>query len=175
MGYVENHPANRAWLARHPQLTVPAWLAGIELPRECAGKGLVTLSLETDPLEALRLGTYVGSCLGVGGDFTYSAAATVLDINKQVIFARDAEGRFLARQIVAISDDGELVCFEVYPRSGPAMQQLFIDYDRAFATAIGTTVLTETGDGDEERGDVSRILSQGWHDDGVWSLAVDED
>ncbi len=174
VGYVENHPANRSWLARHPQLTVPTWLAGIELTRECGDSGMVTLSLETDPLEALRLGTYVGSCLGVGGGFTFSAAATVLDINKQVIFARDAEGRFLARQIVAISDEGKLVCFEVYPRLGPAMQQLFIDYDRAFATAIGTTVLTENHV-DDERGDVSRILSQGWHDDGAWSLEVDED
>ena len=69
------------------------------------------IRLEQDPLEVLKMGTYVGSCLGLGGGLTYSAAAALLDVNKQVLYARDEQGTVIARQLVAISDDNQLVPF----------------------------------------------------------------
>ena len=41
------------------------------------------------------MGTYVGSCLGLGGICADSSAAVLLDINKQVVYARDQHGRLL--------------------------------------------------------------------------------
>ena len=95
--YAESHPSNRAWLARHPALDADAWRRGVRSRGTTESGAPIVLELENDPLEALRLGSHVGSCLGVGGSFTYSAAAIVLDVNKRVVFAREARtGRFIA-------------------------------------------------------------------------------
>ena len=50
----------------------------------------------------------------LGGDNAHAAVAIMLDVNKHVVFARNVRGRFVARQVVAISDDGKLVCYGVY-------------------------------------------------------------
>ena len=84
------------------------------------------------------MGTYVGSCLGLGGGFSYSAAAALLDINKQVLYARNEQGAVIARQLLAISDKDELVPFAVYPESAaPSVQRAFDRYDTELASALG--------------------------------------
>jgi hypothetical protein len=124
------------------------------------------LRLEQDPLEVLQLGTYVGSCLSIGGLCDYSAAAAALDINKQVIYARTRRGGVVARQLVAISDEGDLVAFAVYPLSAPrSVRRVFADYDQRFATALGLSVRTA------QRGttySVAEVLSENWWEDGAW-------
>ncbi|MEM7201510.1 MAG: hypothetical protein AAF628_14670 [Planctomycetota bacterium] len=163
--FVREHPANQQWLRQHAALDVARWLDGICLTRTLAGHGTVTLALEQDPLEVLRLGTYVGSCLGLGGQFAASAAAIALDVNKHVVFARDAEGRFLARQVLAITQDDKLACYRVYPDPGDALRALFADYDRAFAAALGVPIeIDDAGD------KVALPLASDWWDDGVWDL-----
>jgi len=49
----------------------------------------------------------------------YSAAAVVLDVNKQVVYARNRRGSVIARQLLALSEDDRLVAYDVYPRSTP--------------------------------------------------------
>jgi len=166
--FIEQHPVSRAWLERHPRVEREKWLKGMVLRREVPGLGEVTLSLEQDALEALRLGTHVGSCLGLNGICDYSAAAVVLDINKRVLYARDSGGRVLARQLLAISRDDTLVPFKVYPESCPqALQSVFLDYDLAFAEALGLPL----SEGPEEP-EVELVLSTDFWDDGAWELCV---
>src|SRR6185436_9082788 len=99
-------------------------------------------------LEVARLGAYVRSCLSPGGGFTYSAAAVALDVNKRVIYARDAGGRVVARQLVAISEADELVCFEVYPKeASPRLRRAFAAHDRALAEHLGLPLYTPKDDG----------------------------
>jgi len=165
--WIRNHPASQLWFRRHAAIAPELWLSGISLQGEVSGIGRVELSLETDPLEALRLGTYVGSCLSVGGLCAYSAAAVVLDVNKQVRYARDSKGTVVARQLVALSDQDSLVCFEVYPhRTSPELKALFAEYDRRFARALGIPLAAEGGD------DVSCVLSRGFWYDGAWDLGA---
>lgn len=171
-GYILEHPRTQRWLALHPSLDLAIWLAGIPYQAALEGYGLVTLAIEPDPLEALKLGTYVGSCLGLGGSFTHSAAAVVLDINKQVVYARDSRGMMLARQLVAISEDDKLVCYWVYPLSAkPELQMLFAEYDRLLSQALGLPIYDAKGDDDYE---IARILSHAWWDDSAWDLTVSE-
>ena len=114
--YVFTHPEACAWIARHPELlaNLETWREGIVVTAEIAGFGPVKLAIASDPLEVLRMGTYVGSCLGLGGGLAYSAAAAALDANKRVVYARDAEGRVIARQLLAWSEDDRVVCFHRY-------------------------------------------------------------
>jgi hypothetical protein len=159
--YLETHPQTQQWLKHHPHLDVDLWRQGIAFLSDSA----VTISVEQNPLEALKLGTYVGSCLALGGICAYSASAVVLDINKQVLYARRDDGTVLARQLVAISEDNQLVCFSVYPHNASAeIKRHFMEYNHQFAQALGLALWRE-GSLDYT---IQTILAQRWWDDDAW-------
>lgn len=171
--YIESHPKTRQWLTAHPRLNLVAWLEGILLQRDLPAAGVVSLRIEQDPLEALKLGTYVGSCLGLGGNFVYSAAAVVLDINKQVVYARDASGAVLARQLLAVDENDRLVCFSIYPLNvKPELAALLAEYDRLLSEALG---LPPYDPHDEQDYTIAHILSHAWWDDHAWDLVLDQE
>jgi len=164
--YLADHPATKAWYRKHPALPRELWEQGITFPHDT-----YRIAVEQDPLEVLQLGTYVGSCLGLGGPFAYSAVAALLDANKRVLYARDQTGKVVARQLVAISDDSSLVCYFVYPRSASyELKALFRDYDRAFADAMNLPLYEDTEDG--EGYFVSSVLSVDWWDDYAWNFEI---
>ena len=170
--YRETHPLTRRWRAAHPALDWDKWKAGLTLTAETE-RGTLTLSTEQDPLEALKLGTSVGSCLGLGGAFTFSAAAVVLDLNKQVVYARDKCGAVVGRQLVAISEADALVCYEVYPLNAQdALGAAFREFDRRLAAALGLPLYSRAETEDYE---IAHILSHDWWDDGAWDLAEETD
>lgn len=171
--FLLQHPRNQAWVNVHSTLPIAKWLKGIEFERDIEPHGQVHLSIESDPLEALRLGTYVGSCLGLGGKLMWSAAATVLDINKQVVFARTTKGRFLARQIVGITDMGFLACFDVYPQVSPDLRRAFRDYNLGLAKELNLEIFVEPEESTDESDKVTSTLSQDWWDDYVWDHSID--
>jgi len=159
-----DHPLNREWYARHPRIRAAEW--GSNNVRELTEDGSIELSIETDPLEILMLGSYVGSCLGLGGPCEYSSVACLVDANKQVVYARDTAGRVVARQLVAIDERDRLICFEVYPQAADAqLLQAFRRYDAALARSLGIEIYREN-EGDFY--EVKNILAVEWWDDGQW-------
>ena len=167
--FLFKHPVSRRWLEGR-DLDETKWRTGIDFDRELPDTGEVQIQIEQNPLEALKLGTYAGTCLGLGGEHLESAAATVVDVNKQVIYARDAQRRVLARQVVAISESNELVCFQVYPlTSSTELTSLFREFDRRFAEYLGLSLLTskDKTDGSQAEYSVAQILSKSWRDDGA--------
>lgn len=161
-----DHPRNRAWFARHPRI-IPALWSPTEPAWRQDGQGEVQIAIETDPLEVLMLGTYVGSCLGLGGLCNYSAVACLLDANKQVLYARDARGRVLARQLIAIDESERLVCFDVYPvTAGDTLRAAFKAHNAALASALGIALYRDQTD---DYYKIPTILAQFWWDDGIRS------
>lgn len=159
---VQRHPASRAWLAKHPKIDPERWRNGIERSGTVPEHGEVRLAVEQDPLELLRLGTYVGSCLAVGGGFASDAAGIALDVNKRVVYARTTDGKVVGRQLLAISEADELVCFTPYPLTAPdALNALFREYDRALSDHLGVPICA----GEYE---VALVLSTRLWDDGRW-------
>lgn len=159
--YLLRHPISQAWLHEHQSIR-ERWLEGVTRTCELEGHGVVTLAIENRPLEALRMGTHVGSCYGLGGSNMWAAASIVLDINKQVVFARTSKGRFVARQVMVITDDNKLACYEVYPDTNDAMRTVFADYDIALAAHLGVEIETKTVN-------ARLLLAQDWWDDYVWN------
>jgi hypothetical protein len=158
------HPVTRGWLRRHSRINVDLWTGGFERRISAADGTDVVIRIEQDPLEVLKMGTYVGSCLSLGGGHAYSAAAVLLDINKQVLYARDQRGAVIARQLLAISKDDRLVAYTVYPESTPAWLQLAFDaFDTEFAAMLG---IKRAAPGEEYY--VEDVLSHDWWDDGIW-------
>ena len=164
--YRQTHPLTQRWLAAHPGLDQDLWQRGVPLCAETE-LGRVTLAVEQDPLEALKLGTYAGSCLGLGGSFAYSAAAVVLNINKQVVYARNQRGAVVGRQLVAISEDNQLVCYWIYPLNAEKeLGRAFAEFDRQLASALGLPLYR----GSETKSyTIALILSQDWWDDFAWN------
>jgi hypothetical protein len=161
------HPATQDWARRHPRIDLAVWIRGFE--RRIGSEAVIRL--EQDPLEVLKMGTYVGSCLGLGGGLTYSAAAALLDINKQVLYARNEQGAVIARQLLAISDKDELVPFAVYPAStGSPVQRAFDRYDTELASALGIARVDPT-----QAYEIENVLSQDWWDDGAWDPGPERD
>jgi len=176
-GFVERHPANRRWLTRHPRIDPVLWTCGIRMHREVGELGTIDLGIETDPLEVLRMGTHFGTCMGIGGFNAELTAAVALDINKRVVYARDAAGRIVARQLLALSESERLVCFSVYPRGAKrALVRLFRDYDLEFARQLGVCIHDPERDGyfASSDGGIAKIISWDFWDDGAWDLRVDD-
>lgn len=171
-GYILRHAATQSWLKKVPGFNFNAWQRGFEMPVADEAVGTIRLAVEHDPLEKLKLGTYVGSCLGLGGSYTYSAAAAVLDINKHVVYARDPRGRVVARQLLCFSDEGKLVPFSVYPVGvTAAMQAHFAEFDRRYAAALGIHCYSVDKDGEYT---IANIISRDWWDDGAWDMQAGE-
>ncbi len=157
-----DHPLNRGWFARHPRIDAAAWGSN---PLELEMAGAIVLAQETDPLQVLMLGTYVGSCLGLGGMWSESAVACLLDANKQVIYARNAAGQVLARQLIAIDERDRLVCFPVYPvNADDALVRAFDDYDHSLARTLGIDIYRRDPDACDDY-HVELILASEWYDD----------
>ena len=164
--YRDNHHLSLQWLKKHPNLDTNLWTQGLPDFQEDE----IILAIEDEPLEVLKMGTYVGSCLGLGGIWTESAVAILLDINKQVLYARNTSGAVIARQVLAVSDAGQLVAFEVYPHSASKkVKRMFAEYNQKFSKLLNLP-LFECSDNDEEDTDykISLILAKNWWDDGAW-------
>jgi hypothetical protein len=93
--------------------------------------------------------------------------ANAVELNKRVVFARDAKGRAVGRQLLALSGDGKLLGFHVYVslegQNAAHLRAAFGSYARDFAARCGL----ELGD----KGEVERLFVSDWYDDGtiVWN------
>jgi hypothetical protein len=164
--FLDEHPASRAWHARHPRVDERTWRSGVTAEEALADGRHVRLAFETDPAEVLRLGTHVGSCLSVGGVNGSSAVSVMADANRRVVFARDARGSFVARQQVAITEDERLYCFPVYPLGvGEDVAAAFERYDLALASALG---LELERDGEREV-TIAPLLAGDSYLDALWT------
>ncbi|WP_422939038.1 hypothetical protein [Undibacterium sp. TJN19] len=160
-----DHPLNLRWYAKHPRVQRHFWHTGLKRTVHSAW-GDLSLAFEYDPFEILMMGTYVDSCLGVGGICDYSTVACLLDANKQVLYARNSYGKVVARQLLAIDEADQLVCFAVYPENTPQeIKAAFKSYDLELAVHLSLPMYQEKADSSY---DVTTILAQSWWDDGPW-------
>ncbi len=174
--YAEDHPKNQEWLARHSRIEPSKWLRGIDYRGEVPDHGVLDLAIERDPLEVLRLGSYFGTCLGVGGGHSYSAAAITLDVNKQVVYARNTAGRVVARQLLAVAQDDRLICFTVYPkRIAREVRALFREFDKRLAVCLGLDIYEPSEAGGDDGYKIEAIVSCDFWDDDAWDFRLTTD
>ncbi|RUT03784.1 hypothetical protein DSM106972_046980 [Dulcicalothrix desertica PCC 7102] len=170
--YLLNHPLSQSWLKEHPAIAtkIDIWMQGIACSYLVEEFGTIEIKLETQPLEVLKMGTFVGSCLGLGGICSYSAVAVLLNINKQVLYARNQKGTIIARQLIAISEAQELVCFSIYPHNiHTHIKSIFYEYNIMFADALGLTLYQDSPDKNNTY-EIVNIISQSWWDDDAWDF-----
>lgn len=122
--------------------------------------GKVEIYVEQNPLMVLQMGNVVfGSCLGLGKGNTFSTVANAVDANKRVLYARMGN-EIVGRKLIALNDSGQIVQFRTYNnKMDLEMSDLFNKYLKEFGKEIGA----ELG----SSGEVSRIVSSGWYNDGI--------
>jgi hypothetical protein len=161
-------PSNAAWLKRATeQFDVDSWLEPPTHAFELRGEPC-TLAAERDPLQALRMGLPFDSCLAIdAGCNRHSAIINALDANKWVVYLRDRQQRIVARQLLAVSADWQLLGYRIYTSIGsaPPLIAAFDDYARALAQACGLTLA--------DHGLPETLNGQDWYDDGPrsWPMA----
>lgn len=160
------HPSNQQWLRRNANFNTDGWLNPLKITLPVEGLGEVSIAPETDPYELLKLGTYVDSCLAAGNCNAHNAVAVLLDINKRVLFARNAKGHFLGRQIIAITKNNALACHSVYPRSAPVpLKDLFALYNEDLAMQLGIPIAKH----DDYSQVIEPVVVREWYNDGLWN------
>ena len=166
--YRENHPSNRRWIARHAHLDLSLWLYDEEHRFHVSfGDGEeFFIDLETDPEIELKMGSLVGSCLSSGAFNSFSAVSNTLDVNKRVAFLRNVDGKFLARQLLAISTTEQLIAFDVYTArnrsESDSYEEAFRAFDYFLAEQIGVAVNTD------DSYTIENLIAPYWYDDGSW-------
>jgi len=125
--------------------------------------GVVRLRFEQDPLHILQMGNYFDTCLSFNGCNNYSTIANACELNKRVLYARDAAGRVIARKLIGINADGSLIGYMTYStlsgESGKAVQRLVRYYVGEFASKCQLQLANA--------GTVPRLFAERWYDDGL--------
>jgi hypothetical protein len=122
--------------------------------------GRIKLEVETDPFQVLFMGEYgFASCLSLRGSNVWSAVSNAIDVDKAIVWAREAGTNVVGRRLIALTPEG-LVSYRTYAnRHGLALDVLFQDFLEAYAAHCGTRVAHAASPGP--------LLSDRWYDDGA--------
>lgn len=122
-------------------------------------EGSITLEVETDPIRVLFMGEYgFASCLSLRGVNVWSAVSNAIDVDKAVVWAKEAGGNVVGRRLIALTPQG-VVSYRTYAnRHGLALDGMFEDFIEAYALHCGTRVTHGVSPGP--------LLSDRWYDDG---------
>jgi hypothetical protein len=163
-------PENRRFVEGLPALDWAPWIDGIGSVEMTADDGRrLFLALEDDPLEIFRMGGHFQTCLSPGAFNYYSVFANAADINKRVLYARDAPGasgrasRIVGRCLLAITAYGELLTFGPYCHDGK------LDFERLCADFAGR-LAHRMGAQRAVQGAVPTLVAPAWYDDGPQDL-----
>ena len=162
---IVRHPNNEMWLRSLDSRGIDPsrWVEGLKVDLETKDHGIVSIGTEHEPDEMLKMGTYVNSCLGIGGCYSYSAVANMYDINKQIIYARNGKGKVIARQLVALSREKHLVCFDLYPyQISEELRKKFFEFDREFSEKVGVPLFDEK---EHREYQIENLVCRDWYDD----------
>ncbi|WP_224242510.1 hypothetical protein [Hyalangium gracile] len=156
-------PRNRAYLSEaRLHFNVEEWLAPRSREVSVDGKPY-RICREQDPIEVLRMGIPFDTCLSLlEGCNAASTVLNAVDVNKAVIYLRDARGQIVARKLLAVSRDYALLGYQLYVADSAhreAIARIFRDFCRELSTA---TRLPFVSSG------MPREIHPGfWYDDGV--------
>jgi hypothetical protein len=155
-------PSGQAWIARAAaRMRVDVWLAPRRHTRELADQRL-TIALEDDPLEVLRMGIPFDTCLSLADGF--NAESTVLnavDPNKRVLYVRDARGAIVARKLLAVSSEFTLLGYRLYQVRGDltGLPDAVHEFCRELAADCGLALA--------DAGAPAEVHPGFWYDDGT--------
>ena len=100
----------------------------------------VEFYVSQDPIEALLAGEYFNSCLRPDGINFWGAVANVMDSNKRVVYAKTADGKYIGRNRVILTDKG-IITTRFYGNGSVDLNKEWIDYLSSYANETGQDVM----------------------------------
>jgi hypothetical protein len=126
-------------------------------------KRSVIYGLERDPLEILQMGSHFNTCLSIGGCNFFSVFANIADINKQVLYIRNTDGKVCSRTLLALTKEGCVLPFHTYSHEGgEELHKLTQRFVHDLAARMGSFVVA--------KGSVQKLVVKTWYDDGPRDL-----
>ena len=157
-GDLRRWPENRQWRSQVAgRFDVDRWLEGFDVEVTLDGVSY-RCRTETDPLLALRMGSWFGTCLSLGGSNDASALTNVIEANRHIVYLVEAARGVVARKLIATTDDGRLLGYYTYAHE--PSDELYTTIDAtiaAFTASCGLTLGT--------RGKPASITGAFWYDD----------
>jgi len=143
------------------------WLNGINpLSYQATSGETITIHIENDPLELLKMGNHFHTCLSPGNFNYFSVFANIIDVNKQVIYARNTAGQVMGRTLIAMTQVGGVKTFYQYSHhKDHDFSDNVTDYIQQLTRQINATLVNS--------GQIDQLASTNWYDDGA--IAVDHD
>ena len=90
-----------------------------------------------------------------------------------MLFMYDENDKFIARQLLAITKDRKLACFQVYHASHQhdetTIENCFATADREFSQDLGIPIQEEY---DYE---IEKVVCRDWYDDGIWIPKIEDE
>lgn len=127
------------------------------------GQPALTLEFASRPVDKLLMGYHFGTCLSPDGCNFFSAVVNAIDINKRVLYGRDAKGDVIGRCLFAIGDADTIVAFRPYCHDSRFnFEQHVLQFANELADEMGTVV--------SHTDHVSPVVGPGWYDDGACDL-----
>lgn len=172
---LRNHPDNLRFRRRmdEARIDLQPWIDDpFRQTYDAADGQPLTLELERDPIRVLRMGAPWGTCLSPWDFNFFSAVTNAVDLDKQVVYGRDAKGRIQARCLLAIGrsaeTDAALIAFYPYAHDEEiGFRELMARYAGELADAMGLPRAS--------KGRVSPLVCPNWYDDGPHDLSGDLD
>jgi hypothetical protein len=164
---LRDHAANKRFLAslENTGVDTAPWIDGIGAVRRAAPDGtIITLELESDPLEIFRMGTLFKTCLGAGAFNFFSVFAVAADVNKRVLYGRDARGKIIGRCLLALTGKGTMLIFHPYCHHPHLhFKGMVRHFAGKLARSMGTAIVPS--------GSVANLVAAKWYDDGSEDIA----
>ncbi len=106
-----------------------------------------TFYVSKDPLESLHMGQYFGSCLSLSKNHSgcngWASVVQTMDANKNVIYAKTEDGKYVGRNRTALTDRGVL-CTRFYQNGDMNLNNAWLSYFGDFADNVGQDVMIPT-------------------------------
>lgn len=98
-------------------VNVDLWQSDYRRDYEVGGDRPETVQVffETRPIEILKMGSYLNTCLGRYGKYVHDVVPNAVDLNKKVVYVTEA-GKIIARKVIAVNTELQLVGYPVYWR-----------------------------------------------------------
>ncbi|MBL4659697.1 MAG: hypothetical protein JKY19_05025 [Alcanivoracaceae bacterium] len=156
-----NEDKNRSFIHKLTQSGINSqiWIDGIgHKTFQTENAQTITLRVSKDPLDTLNMGAYFKTCLSPTSFNYFSVFANIADINKQVIYATNAQNKVIGRVLVGLTDSGGLMVYHrYYHNAQDDFNKSAMAYIEDWAAQAGLTLT--------QKGTVSTLVASNWYDD----------
>lgn len=168
--YRRHLAANQPWIAKASfcGIDLDRWFAAEPHAVEIGGRTM-EIELAGELQHVFRMGAYFKTCLSFGGCNEMSVLANAYDANKQVVFmfgaGRDGQRQVIARQLIAVSSDFQLLrycCYVHARRAETGDRQEIMDAMAVYCARLAAECGLELAD----EGTPRTIGDHFWYDDG---------